>query len=356
MYFKAVLLHSHQKMQIERSLSATYYLLQGKPSIQTIQDGQIYGLNGYFGLYKRLKKERFFQIVESLIEDRLLEKVQENNYRVTALGKKIIKKHLLRPNYLQGSKYHQIDVLFFQRLLLFVQVFTNTKRNNMKFIPIVENREVELWLKNFYVKWKNKSDYILRTLYDELLELLSPLENISAEVFVEQLTGFNHIGLTVEQLAHRYRLSVESILLLHINTIHYFLHSIEKDSAHYPLLRHLSKDLYEQDSLTKSTKITKNLIELGYTLEEIAAKRRLRLNTIYDHVVEIALIDRNFSISPFVSKEIEEEIVAAVNHLRTYKLKEIKQSVRDEISYFQIRLVLAKFNEKIKESESIIKQ
>lgn len=46
-------------MQKERSISAVYYLLQGKQSIQTIQDAQLFGLTEYFGVYKNLTKRRF---------------------------------------------------------------------------------------------------------------------------------------------------------------------------------------------------------------------------------------------------------------------------------------------------------
>lgn len=353
MYFKAVILHCHQKMQKERSISGTYYLLQGKPSIQTIQDGQIYQLNQYFGLYKKLPKQRFFQIVQNLVEQRLLEKQnQENFYVVTNLGELFITNYFLESNYLQGDKFHHMDELFFQRILLFVQVFTNSKMNNMKFIPIIENREVEIWLKPFYKKWKHKSVEILKTFYDEIIRLLTPIENIYAEIFVEQLTGYKRFGLTIEQIAYQYKLSVEDVYLLHINTIHYILQTLENEQSQYPLLYCLSKDLLQQGSYTNSAKITKSLIDSGLTLQEIARKRRLRLNTIYDHVVEIALKERDFQISKFVTKEAVNEIVQAIQALQSYKLKEIKNAVRDEISYFQIRLVLAKFNQIMKESES----
>lgn len=353
MYFEAAVLHCHQKMQKERSISATYYLLQGKPSIQTIQDGQIYQLNQYFGLYKQLAKDRFFQIIQHLLERRLLEKQNgENYFHITKLGENFIEQHRIRPNYLQGDKYRNIDQLFFQRILLLVQVFTNSKMNHMKFLPIIENRDVERWVKIFYQKWKQRSAHVLKTLHDEFINILSPLDDIYAEIFVDQLTGYQRIGLTVEQIAHRYKMSVESAYLLHVNTLHYMLQTIETDKKDYPLLHTVCKDLLQQSSLTKSTKLTKRLLDIGYSLHEVATKRRLRLNTIYDHVVEIALKERNFPISQFVPEEVEKEIVRAVTNLQTYKLKDIKKAVADEISYFQIRLVLAKIDQLMKESGS----
>ncbi len=118
--------------------------------------GQIYQLNQYFGLYKQLAKDRFFQIIQHLLERRLLEKQNgENYFHITKLGENFIEQHRIRPNYLQGDKYRNIDQLFFQRILLLVQVFTNSKMNHMKFLPIIENRDVEDG-KNFLSKVETK--------------------------------------------------------------------------------------------------------------------------------------------------------------------------------------------------------
>ena len=66
------------------------------------------------------------------------------------------------------------------------------------------------------------------------------------------------------------------------------------------------------------------------------------MNTIYDHIVEIALHDDNFPIEPFVSREKQDEIFKAAEKLKTRKLKLIKEAVGEDIDYFQIRLALTK--------------
>ena len=346
MYFQTIVLTCHQQMQKERSISATYYLLQGKPSIQTIQDGQIYRLNKYFGIYKDLDKDRFFQIVEKLLDKQFITKnAKDNFYLVTELGKRFIDQYPFQPNYLEGSLYKNIDIIFYQRLLLFIQVFTNRKMNHSKYVPIIENKDVETWMKAYYKKTKNKVDIVLKTLYEEIVQILSPLEEIYSEVFVNQLTGYRQIGLTIEQIAHQLQMSVETTYLIHVNTIHYLLNKIQMEQTIYPLLYSISADLFQQSSLTNSTKVTRKLLDAGHSLTEIAQKRRLQINTIYDHLVEIALNDPNFSISKYVPKEAQQEIVQAIEQLHSYKLKDIKQAVRDDISYFQIRLVIAKLDE-----------
>lgn len=333
-------------MEKERSISATYYILQGKPSIQTIQDGQIYELNKYFGIYKQLSKERYFLIIDDLVNDRYIKKQEKNNfYTVTDDGKQFIDEQFIHSNDLQGSLYKNIDMIFFERLLLFVQVFANRKMNHTHYIPIIDNREIENWVKQYYSKWKSKSNQVIETLYDEFVRILSPLDDKYAEIFVEQLSSHKRIGLTIEQIAVRLKMSVESVFILHINTIHYLLQQIQTEPKLYPLLHTISHDLFQQSALTKSAKVTKNLMNQGCTLEEIAHRRRLQINTIYDHVVEIAMTERNFSIVPFVSDHTQQEILQAIKKLNSYKLKDIKNIVHEDISYFQIRLVIAKLKE-----------
>ena len=99
--------------------------------------------------------------------------------------------------------------------------------------------------------------------------------------------------------------------------------------------------------MTQSTKTTLRYIQEGKNLGEIAEIRRLKVNTIEDHLVEIVLSEKDFPISDYVTIEDEREIAEAIKELGTKKLKAIKQMVDNkQISFFQIRLVLAKIGER----------
>nr|WP_253286704.1 helix-turn-helix domain-containing protein [Virgibacillus sp. MSJ-26] len=89
---------------------------------------------------------------------------------------------------------------------------------------------------------------------------------------------------------------------------------------------------------------TYNLLNAGFSPEEIKVRRNLKLNTIYDHIVEISLFDKAFNIDDYVSESVINEIKMAVSNTDSYKLKDIKEKVSDEISFFQIRLVLTRIS------------
>lgn len=325
-----------------RSTNSVYHILQGKPSIQTIQDIHLFKLENYYGIYKKLSKTDYSLMTERLIaEGYLLYDAETITYSVTKSGEELVS-NARNQMFFQGYQYKQIDDIFQLRLLLLIQVWTNSKHTHFKFIPIVDNPEVEQWVKQYYYETKDNLDVLLAQLYDEITNILKTLSSHYAEVFVDQLTGYKHIGLTVRQLSNQYADSIHNIYLINRHVIHSFIRSILHEPEQFPVLKHVIGNLQSLTNLTDSTKQTFHLLNQNKTLEQIAQIRRLRINTIYDHIVEIALVDENFSIITYVPLKVELEIMNAIAALESYRLKDIKQAINPQISYFQIRLVLTK--------------
>ncbi|HLQ97926.1 MAG TPA: hypothetical protein VK135_04495, partial [Candidatus Dormibacteraeota bacterium] len=53
-------------------MNSIYHLLTGKRSIQTVQDVHLYQLDRFFGIFKKLNKPTFDQMVDELMEQQLL--------------------------------------------------------------------------------------------------------------------------------------------------------------------------------------------------------------------------------------------------------------------------------------------
>jgi len=132
--------------------------------------------------------------------------------------------------------------------------------------------------------------------------------------------------------------------------VHRLIESIKKDTGSYPVLRILFTGTKRHISLTGSARKTYDLYRQGLSPEAIAGTRRLKLNTIYDHLAEIALNDPQFPFTSFISEREAEEILKAIDKAGTYKLKSIKEQVSEDISFFQIRLILV-FRHRLKRNE-----
>lgn len=340
-------MHSLSKIKHQRTASSIYYLLTGKQSIQTIQDANLFQLEPYFSLYKNLSFHEFDTIIYSLRQEHFIEQHNEQIYQLTSKGERSLADAKISNYSWHGLNFGQIDDTFIQRLFLLIQVWTNRRAHIKRYIPIIDRIEITSWVKSFYYKKGNTVDLHLQSLYEELVDLFSKLDSICPEMFIKQMTTDTVIGLTDEQLAVHFNVSLSDVYLIQKHYIHFMLQSIQAKNRRYPLLYRVANDLFTQDkkqTVTKSAQRTAKLLYEGLGPGEIALKRRLRKTTIYDHIVEIALQDEHFPYERFVTKKIEQEIHRAVRQLNSFKLKDIKGIVDPTITYFQIRLVLTKLN------------
>jgi len=97
-------------------------------------------------------------------------------------------------------------------------------------------------------------------------------------------------------------------------------------------------------SVGDSEKLTLELFRQGRSMEEMAKERNLVISTIYSHLHRLVAKDY-LSCSEFVPKNIISQIIEAKNKLpKGFKLKEIKDAIAENISYDEIKCVLADKN------------
>jgi uncharacterized protein YpbB len=334
----------------ERSDVAIFHILKGRKSIQTVQDIHIFKLEKFYGISSFLNKKQFDEKIEKLKRDGKITIAVNSHYVITEKGLDWLGKNNsdLSINCLNGYKYERIAADFYERLILLIQTLTNSKMNNYSFIPVIGNRSTENWVKQFYRKTNGAHLIILNTIYKELSSLLSHCSEKEAEIFVDRLSGYHLYGLSINQLATAYGFENEDIRLMLTGVIHHILSMLERFPENFPLLSHMMKDLMNTSNLSTSAKITCQLLNNNYSISEIAGKRQLKNNTIYDHIVEIAYNDNQFPLENYVSKPKQESILNAIHRAESYKLKQIKNLLGNEFSYFEIRLVLAGYRNLLK--------
>jgi len=334
-----------KRIQAQRTTSNIYHLLTGKRSIQTIQDAHVYQLKNFYGIHKRLSKQYFDNKINDLIEKNLLEYHAQPKYvcKLTQQGEKWLEmyKDDFLLHHFKGLKYLEMTDIFYYRLVLLIQTLTNSKMNYFSFIPVIDQTEIGNWVKQVYKKVKGKEHDVLAAIYEELFTLLTTVSELEANIFVDRLTGFMHYGLSTDQLAATYRVSVADVHLLLTGVVHKLLDEIMNNHTKFVSLTYIIRDLNHYAPLTNSAKQTYQLWKKGLSITEIVTIRQLKISTIYDHIVEIAIYELYFPLEKYVSQETLGEITNAISKVRTNRLKDIKELVDDQINYFQIRLVLA---------------
>jgi uncharacterized protein YpbB len=345
-YLETVVLSILKKINGERTIYSLFHLLQGKRSSQTIQDAHLYKITPYFHTYPSVTRAGLEKMIDRLKQRGMAEEIAETKVILTGKGEKALDQQLAEyklPDYLNGWKYHQVTDSFWERLTLLIQVSSNLINHERSFIPVRNKRETLIWVKH-YIKQQNEDRYKLsERLYHELISALDN-ENTRPELVVFRLTGFKKIGLTTLQAAEKTGLEPAHYHYEFLNCLHAMFDRVIENEHAYPLLSGLIIKAERSVPLTISTDKTYRLMQRGYTLEEIAAVRNLKQSTIEDHVVEIALSIKDFNIDHYVLHDKRERILFAAQRNSAKKLKQIKEQVADA-SYFEIRLVLAKYGD-----------
>ena len=348
MLLESVVLACSRNITSNRTPSAIYHVITGKRSAQTMQDIHIYDLQNYYGIYPTLSNGAFQTLIGQLTQQHFLHLNENNFFQLTAHGEKWLfhQERSFSHEKFSGLKFHKLTSAFSNRLLLTIQTMANMMRRNFHFIPVVDNSAVQSWVKSWYNRIKSQMDYYRERLYQELDSILHTLTNQEASFFVDRLTGYKVYGMSSQQLAETYQYPVTDIPLIWTRIMHQLLETIHNDTGCYPMLYTFIDHESKQPFITATAKKTYQLLEQGHTVEMIASFRRLKVSTIYDHIVEIALVIPSFSITPFMDHTQYEKIAQAIGQTTNYSLKQLKELVDPEISYFQIRLVLATIKHK----------
>jgi len=340
-----LILKVYSHMKEERTLYGVFHLLKGKQSIQTVQDAHLYNLTAFYGIYKDLTIKEYNLILQNLIKKQFIEITNDSDkYIITHKGREFLTENKYSKLKFYGMQYNNVAPAFYKRLLLFIQVWTNSNQKSVKYVPIVENIYVEDFIKRLYKERRTKVKEDIINLYSELSTILKTIPDKYALIYVERLTGYKYFGLSIDQLSQKYKLSRHTVELIITYVNHQIIFAINENELKYKLLRLLVRDIINNNHLTISASKTYQLFKQNKSLQDIANIRNLKLNTIYDHIIEIALYDINFKINKFVTNEEANEIINYVETFKTFKLKEIKENISEHITYFQIRLVLATLN------------
>lgn len=346
MQLQYTLLYCLKQLNGERTVSSIYYLLKGKRSSQTLQDGNMFRISFLFGIYKSLNRSSYDQEVAKLLQADFIQEVHENTYVLTATGKAQLHKWedaYAFPTHLHGLDYGELGETFWKRLSLIIQTISNLQQNNTEFIPIQQDTEIMVWVKYFLTGTPYKRNELAKRLWKEIYTILERSSVVEATIVTYRLTGYERIGCTLQQLAEITKQDIFRVYFLFWGTIHFFIQVVRDKENEFPLLAEIISYPNERAELfSLSTKKTYDFWRQGRSLEEIATIRNLKVATIEDHFVEIALRENEFSIEMFMEKYKIDKVKKVIETLQTRKLRVLKQAVGEDISYFEVRLVLAR--------------
>ncbi|MGL4820720.1 MAG: helix-turn-helix domain-containing protein, partial [Bacilli bacterium] len=88
----------------------------------------------------------------------------------------------------------------------------------------------------------------------------------------------------------------------------------------------------------ESYKLSGQLFHAGRSVEEICAERELALSTVESHLIDWFKDGHPFPSERFMSESVKVAIVADLTQFPTCGLKDRKERLGEDVSYFQIKL------------------
>lgn len=342
MKLSLILLFLISKMNGQRTLNAGLHLLRGKKSGQTLTDVEYFNIKPFFGILPKLEESSYSKAVDELMESGLI--IQDEKFvRLTEEGDKRVKE--LPEFHFRGWDYRGRELIFFGRIVLLVQTLSHMREGDTSFTPIQRDRDIQLFVKQFLVRQPVTDPVFAKQVGDELKKALmkSEMTDIQKYILTCRLTGRSEFAKTWDQLAAELEVAADTLRLLFIEALHRLLPVIE-DPDDYPFLQKIAFDIKVHSYLTDSAKHTKRLFDQGHSMESIASIRKLKMSTIEDHVVEMAMNDERFPVTHFVSEEQIRAVISKSEEMGTKRLKLLKNEF-GALSYFELRLIMTAYKE-----------
>lgn len=288
---------------------------------------------------KREQLEKWFAVMQK--NKWIIEK--ENGFVQTDFGKRMVESYFQNhyyPDNITSLQYSKARNAFWERFQLLTQVFSEKRFENMQYVPIIKHPShqegVRVWLSK--QNEEKQKAIVMDQWIKETFSLFESLPEEVANMFAMQLSGHGRIGKTKQQTSSLINKEPYEFLLFFENALEQVILQIEKED--FFLLKEILNDILKETDygLTDSTFLTAKYLGKGLSIDQIAKLRKLKENTIREHILEIAFIQPNFSFKSFIpektydllNKEFEK------NNLLTYQ--EIKKSL-PAVEFIHFRLV-----------------
>lgn len=326
-FLQKLIVYAYQKIGNQRSIRSFYFILIGKRSLQATQDARLFGLEKFYGTLPLLDYDRYEKCFHAAKESKYTQLNIEDAWFYQQL---------------YDYEINRKSMYFMERIQLLIQVLSHLKRKDVCYIPMCKRYETQKFIKQFLKQNFTRFPNIYERLFNEYYTLLLQIPEVNREILLGTQMGYKALGETIYQLSERINLS-QTEIWIHICASGQFLfQQVRNQAEQYPLLSGLLPTLDMLEGCTESARKTKMWIERGKTIEEISQIRHMKRGTIESHIIEIAMHHPHFSIATYLPEDKMQRILACVHQKNSFRLKELKEDLGADFSYFEIRLALTK--------------
>ena len=272
-----------------RRLRVIENTLKGQRSVANLFWAQQYGFLNWQGAWRTLTRQKFNQLIAELVQQKLLNLVDDEG-KLTEKG----------VAYLENDCQMSYQPAFYdwywvantkrvnQRLLLAVQVISEYSYRRVNYAPLnVTYREmvaVKQWFRRYY---RQQPALQMQQQLEQFGQSLASEDQRLVDDFFNLLIGHDGPGWTTGQAGNHLGLTAADMRVLRHDE---FL-AVSAYALKVPgILHNLLAPILSPSPLKQSGQISINLYQRGFSLEQIAQRRHLKISTVREHLLEAALL------------------------------------------------------------------
>lgn len=264
--------------------------LKNRRTVSTLFWAKQYGLLRWTGADRALSRQQFEHSIKELVDAHLIQLASDGRALLTTAGV-LRQEELLTENYQPCffdwywlANTRRVE----QRLLLGIQVVSELAYHNRYYAPVVNEYYEQQLVKRWLLNWRGN---IIADLWKELELFGNSLESADkrlANYFFYSLVGHHINGNSPVQLSAQLALPGGQMLVIKQDAL---LAVAAFANSYHGALNSLLADLISTNPLSHSASQTLMLFQQGFTIRQIAQKRKLKANTIREHLLEAAIVD-----------------------------------------------------------------
>lgn len=323
-------------------LSQILHVFRGKRTPSMFYVTEINKWHHGFSLEKRMTQEKLSSIIQRLLAKQLII-AKEKGYILTKQGKErcgaYFKEHYF-PHKTNSFSSINLHRPFWDRMQLFTQVFSEYSYQNTQYIPVIKHPHHQENVRQLFQVTQGNKDKVLDQWVKEQELLFEKLEPQSADTLVNFLTGHHQIGKTRTQMAKHYQMTPYEFRFYLMDTLEEAITIIKKQQSKMILTREILKQVNAETfyGLSRSTYQTYQMLKQGATIDQIAQQRRIKENTVKEHILEIAFVFDKFPTQKFIPHETYDHLLNKFDQQKKYTYKKAV-SENNELEFYHYRLI-----------------
>lgn len=340
-YFNYYLL-SYFNTDKEISLSQILHVLRGKRTPSMFYITEINQWHHGFSVDKKIQRLELQKIINTLINDNLLTE-KKTGYLQTIAGKEKTAEYF-ETHYFPHkiTRFSNVNLAkpFWERIQLYTQVFSEYSYQNTQYLPVIKNPNHQENVRQLFKEANKNIEAVFTQWVKEQRQLFEIIAEDQADIIGNFLTGHGRIGKTRMQIRKKLGMQADEFSFYFRDILEELIELIKQNRQSFPLLYQLLTQINEEFflGLSQSTHQSYQLLKQGANIQQIARKRRIKENTVKEHLLEMAFILTNFPVQHFVSTEMYAYLAKQFENDNEYSFKKAMTEITN-IEFYQYRLV-----------------